>query len=316
MWNAYAISEAGCVVVIRGSLLEYTDVKRASFKLLVKLLLEPLASEFNATNGHRSLIAVEGSTRENCLHAFHNNGAIDATLDNANGWMVSKETGDIYSTNEPQAPFNSRNAFCLNMRALKRKVQKIGGRRTNRSSRRSLQSILPRRMKMTIKASKKLNFKTTRKPDSIFFKSKGLYGSDLANFFSIDPRILKYRFNKVVIQSFDKLKSIVQSDQNVVKMLKRNSWILSTNQVEKVMVNLEHLRTQGVPETKISDYLIRQPRVFTEDANKFRKIVERTKEMGFNPLKTTFLVAIHGLTSMTEANWRKKKGCLQEMGLV
>ncbi|XP_058215680.1 probable 26S proteasome non-ATPase regulatory subunit 3 isoform X2 [Rhododendron vialii] len=41
--------------------------------------------------------------------------AIDATLDHANGWMVSKETGDIYSTNEPQTAFNSRIAFCLNM---------------------------------------------------------------------------------------------------------------------------------------------------------------------------------------------------------
>ena len=30
-------------------------------------------------------------------------GAIDATIDHANGWMVSsKETRDIYSTNEPQ----------------------------------------------------------------------------------------------------------------------------------------------------------------------------------------------------------------------
>lgn len=42
-------------------------------------------------------------------------GAIDATLDHANGWMVSKEMGDIYSTNEPQMAFNSRIAFCLNM---------------------------------------------------------------------------------------------------------------------------------------------------------------------------------------------------------
>nr|XP_023918081.1 probable 26S proteasome non-ATPase regulatory subunit 3 [Quercus suber] len=42
-------------------------------------------------------------------------GAIDATIDHANGWMVSKETGDIYSTNEPQFAFNSRVAFCLNM---------------------------------------------------------------------------------------------------------------------------------------------------------------------------------------------------------
>ncbi|XP_042059524.1 probable 26S proteasome non-ATPase regulatory subunit 3 [Salvia splendens] len=42
-------------------------------------------------------------------------GAIHATLDHANGWMVSRETGDIYSTNEPQIAFNSRIDFCLNM---------------------------------------------------------------------------------------------------------------------------------------------------------------------------------------------------------
>lgn len=42
-------------------------------------------------------------------------GAIDATLDHSNGWMVSKETGDIYSTIEPQIAFNSRITFCLNM---------------------------------------------------------------------------------------------------------------------------------------------------------------------------------------------------------
>ncbi|KAG0461852.1 hypothetical protein HPP92_020328 [Vanilla planifolia] len=42
-------------------------------------------------------------------------GAIDATLDHSNGWMLSKETGDIYATNEPQVAFHSRIAFCLNM---------------------------------------------------------------------------------------------------------------------------------------------------------------------------------------------------------
>ncbi|KAK4275076.1 hypothetical protein QN277_018215 [Acacia crassicarpa] len=42
-------------------------------------------------------------------------GAIDATLDHGNGWMVSKETVDVYSTTEPQLSFNSRIAFCLEL---------------------------------------------------------------------------------------------------------------------------------------------------------------------------------------------------------
>eukprot|EP00897_Mesotaenium_endlicherianum_P004312 jgi/Mesen1/3909/ME000208S02918 len=42
-------------------------------------------------------------------------GGIDATLDHAGGFMQSKETGDIYSTVEPQGAFHSRIAFCLNI---------------------------------------------------------------------------------------------------------------------------------------------------------------------------------------------------------
>ncbi|XP_026426793.1 uncharacterized protein LOC113322843 [Papaver somniferum] len=203
-----------------------------------------------------------------------------------------------------------------------------------------------------ISTSKKLNFKTTTKPDSVltllktygfteshisklitkhpailssdphktlkpkldFFKSKGLYGTDLADFVSIGPRILMNSFIKVIIPSFDIFKSILDSDENVIQMIKQNSWILSTCRVENVMVNIELLRNQGVPETKISNYLIWHSRVFTQDADKFRKIVEKTKEMGFNPLKTTFLVAIRGQTSMTEANWEKKKDVYKRLG--
>lgn len=42
-------------------------------------------------------------------------GAIDATLDHSNGCMISKETGDIYSTIDPQIAFDSGITFCLNM---------------------------------------------------------------------------------------------------------------------------------------------------------------------------------------------------------
>ncbi|XP_061364843.1 probable 26S proteasome non-ATPase regulatory subunit 3 [Gastrolobium bilobum] len=55
------------------------------------------------------------SDAESIIAKAIRDGAIDATLDHANGWMVSKETGDIYITNEPQLAFNSRIAFCLNM---------------------------------------------------------------------------------------------------------------------------------------------------------------------------------------------------------
>ncbi|CAN4107339.1 unnamed protein product [Withania somnifera] len=52
---------------------------------------------------------------ENIVAKTIRDGAIDARLDHANGWLVSKATGDVYSTNEPQIAFDSRIAFSLNM---------------------------------------------------------------------------------------------------------------------------------------------------------------------------------------------------------
>ncbi|CAK7346134.1 unnamed protein product [Dovyalis caffra] len=42
-------------------------------------------------------------------------GVINAKIDHANGWIVLEETGDIYSTAQPQAAFSSRIAFCLKL---------------------------------------------------------------------------------------------------------------------------------------------------------------------------------------------------------
>ncbi|KAH9822995.1 proteasome regulatory subunit C-terminal-domain-containing protein [Melampsora americana] len=42
-------------------------------------------------------------------------GVIEARLDRAGGWMVSKEVGDIYATSEPQEAFHQRISFCLKL---------------------------------------------------------------------------------------------------------------------------------------------------------------------------------------------------------
>eukprot|EP00475_Leptophrys_vorax_P046183 TRINITY_DN9827_c0_g1_i1.p1 TRINITY_DN9827_c0_g1~~TRINITY_DN9827_c0_g1_i1.p1 ORF type:complete len:549 (+),score=59.15 TRINITY_DN9827_c0_g1_i1:226-1872(+) len=42
-------------------------------------------------------------------------GGIDAVIDHQAGHMVSRETGDVYMTLEPQAAFHSRIAYCLNL---------------------------------------------------------------------------------------------------------------------------------------------------------------------------------------------------------
>lgn len=42
-------------------------------------------------------------------------GALDAVLDHAGGFLATRELTDLYSTNEPQSAFHERIAFCLNL---------------------------------------------------------------------------------------------------------------------------------------------------------------------------------------------------------
>jgi len=42
-------------------------------------------------------------------------GVIEATIDHKNGYVQSKETGDVYSTKEPMTAFHQRISFCLDI---------------------------------------------------------------------------------------------------------------------------------------------------------------------------------------------------------
>ncbi|CAF2162938.1 hypothetical protein IGI04_026967 [Brassica rapa subsp. trilocularis] len=83
-------------------------------------------------------------------------GAMDATIDHKNGCMVSNETGDIYSTNEPQTELNSRIAFCLNMhnkavRALRCPPNTRKEKESDEKRRKSWLSIWLRKTMMTFR---------------------------------------------------------------------------------------------------------------------------------------------------------------------
>ncbi|XP_026421429.1 uncharacterized protein LOC113317520 [Papaver somniferum] len=155
----------------------------------------------------------------------------------------------------------------------------------------------------------------TLKPKLDFFKSKGLDGIELPNFILTYPRVLRPSLKGAMIPSFDIFKSIVHTNTDTIKILGRcTSWILGIYQLKKLMVNIELLRCEGVPPSNICKSLIRKPSGFIGDADKFKEIVEKVKRMGFNPLRTTFTIAIEGLVSMSEATWKMKLDAYKSWG--
>ncbi|URE30612.1 26S proteasome non-ATPase regulatory subunit [Musa troglodytarum] len=80
---------------IRTIQLEYTDAKRASCKLLGKHQLLRVAFESSATTRKLRLDSENPvADAESIVAKAIRDGAVDAIIDHANGWMVSKETGN------------------------------------------------------------------------------------------------------------------------------------------------------------------------------------------------------------------------------
>ncbi|XP_026420575.1 transcription termination factor MTERF8, chloroplastic-like [Papaver somniferum] len=147
----------------------------------------------------------------------------------------------------------------------------------------------------------------TLKPKLDFFNSRGIHGIELADIISRSPNILRHSLRDAVIPSFDIFQRILQTNTDVIKILKTsNFWVFCMKRLKHLTVNVELLRYEGVPQSNISKFLIRQPSGFMGDADKFKKIVEKVKGMGFDPLSRTFLDALEGLVSMSEATWESK----------
>lgn len=49
------------------------------------------------------------------LGLMHRDGGVEAVIDHEGGFMASREVADVYATEEPQAAFHARVAFCLDI---------------------------------------------------------------------------------------------------------------------------------------------------------------------------------------------------------
>uniref|UniRef100_A0A5B7AMB6 Mitochondrial transcription termination factor family protein n=1 Tax=Davidia involucrata TaxID=16924 RepID=A0A5B7AMB6_DAVIN len=144
------------------------------------------------------------------------------------------------------------------------------------------------------------------KPKLEFFNSIGVSSSDLVNILSVDPAVLKRNLEKQIIPSYQFLKNILHNDASVIATIKRSSWVLKQDLRKYIEPNIAVLRDHGVAESRISKFLKTQPRAFMQIPKRFRAVVDEVKEMGFDPSKWSFLIAIHVLTGFSKSNWERK----------
>ncbi|XP_058209235.1 transcription termination factor MTERF8, chloroplastic-like [Rhododendron vialii] len=206
-------------------------------------------------------------------------------------------------------------------------------------------------LEKAIAASKYTNFKTSEKPDSViaflcyhgftktqasnlikklplvllsnpdktllpkleFFNSKGFSSTDVVKILSRTPKLLLRSLDNQIIPTLEFFKNLFGSEERALSAIKRFSGPLLVD--SRMTPNVEILREVNVPDAKITYLLTYQPRIFMSSRERLRQIVEEVKGMGFNPLRVTFILAVHALSSMSKPAWENKIQVYKKWGL-
>lgn len=156
---------------------------------------------------------------------------------------------------------------------------------------------------------------TTLKPKFDFFNSVGISPSDLSKILFSDPTILKRDLKKRFIPSFEFLKNVLHSNDDVIAAIKRATWIVKLDLEEQMAPNIAVLREHGVPDEPFISFLVKScPNVLVKKPDRFKKIVEEVKEMGFNASKWNFVDAVKVLISTSNLAWEQKSEVYRRWG--
>jgi mTERF domain-containing protein len=157
--------------------------------------------------------------------------------------------------------------------------------------------------------------KNTFLPKLEFFLSKGFTSYDIVTLLSRNPNILLRSLKNQVNPSFAFFKNLLGTDENTITAIKRFSGILIVNLDTYVVPNVNLLRENGVPESHIFGLLKQHPRLIMTNPVGFKEIVEEVKEMGFNPLKFCFVLAVFAMSGMNKSTWERKVNAYKKWGL-
>ncbi|KAJ9135458.1 hypothetical protein P3X46_032640 [Hevea brasiliensis] len=155
--------------------------------------------------------------------------------------------------------------------------------------------------------------KKTLEPKIEYFESLGIAAPDLRQVLCINTSILVTSLKKRILPSFDFLRGLFETNENVILALKRSPHILTCGS-EVMLSNIWTLRSHGVPEPSIRRLIVTWPGSIKLSVDFFEEKVREVKEMGFEPTAKSFIYAFYSMSSMSKSKWERKKKILMSFG--
>ncbi|XP_030953622.1 uncharacterized protein LOC115976468 isoform X1 [Quercus lobata] len=154
----------------------------------------------------------------------------------------------------------------------------------------------------------------TIRPKMDYFASLGLRGPDLPRIICSNKFILLSSLKKQIIPTINFLRGIIHTNENLIYALKQSSLVIRCN-IKKVLVpNMSTLRAHGVPEKHVAGLLMMQPKSLMLRIDLFKEVVCAIKEMGFDPMRRSFILGVRSMSLISKVNWEKKKEVLRSFG--
>lgn len=126
-------------------------------------------------------------------------------------------------------------------------------------------------------------------------RSAGFSVTDMVETVVKHPAYLARSLENQLAPVYEYLEDVVGSRKAGI-LLRRGSWIFDHALDKKLIDNVALLREIGVPQSSIEFALFHYPDVVTRKHESFKEIVSEIVGMGFNPLKTAFVTAMHSRT--------------------
>ena len=144
-------------------------------------------------------------------------------------------------------------------------------------------------------------------PKIEFFLSKvGVSSSDLTRILASSPLLLVRSLENHLIPCYNFLRSVLVVDEKVITTLKRSQLSFLFDVTNNMVPNIALLREFGVNESAISFLVTNFPAIAFIKHAKFVEAVHEVKEMGFDPSKSVFVLAIQVIFKMKKPMWESK----------
>ncbi|KAJ7972917.1 Mitochondrial transcription termination factor family protein [Quillaja saponaria] len=166
-----------------------------------------------------------------------------------------------------------------------------------------------------ILASQKVNLQSPDRPDTVLtlLRNYGFSRTQISNVVRKRPLLLLANPKDTLLPKLEFFQSIGVSNADLARTLTADPTLLTRSLEKQIIPSYTFLKS--VPESCVALLLTHFPEALMQKKDQFSEIVVEVKEMGFDPTKSTFVLAIHAISGEgNKAIWNRCYEVYQRWG--